>query len=729
MDPAYRAAFCLCVAKFLHRGVFGIVDPSTIKAACILFLVFRDGKPRLCADQSKYTTFFTAATCVYESGLALLDDPSTSAFVLGDIWGAYQRLSWDEADRPYLGVIIVDSATGRRIGLVFRRPSFGLSHSPPQWEAAAGKVMAFARGQLPLPSDVVIPPFLMAATSLTPPPAGVRFVDDCGIPDRSARPALAVRGLRRLLAYFALFKVPPAVDKTYAWPCSTIVALGLAWAAPTRTVHVPTAKAVKFRHWCDSAVREVERLSQAVSPPTARSVQLPPRRLWVSAALAATRKVTGLLSFFTLAVPPVAIFRGPLDDLVTELDSMSSRRSGPAGQRAVAAQPAPPSGPRRGRRSRLRAARLSAGVPPDSVSPALLACALAALAAWRVRAQDLPEWRHRRFDSAGARPLRGVTDSSDVAWGAVVWVPGRQPVVLSGRFSAAQAAASSGYRELVPVRQVLHYLERHGLVGATATITFWTDSQVARSFMSRWSSTVPAVLAELAELWALVKRLDLRIEVHWCSREAGWLPLSDLITRLNLGSLPEYSLAPETFQGITESLGTFPQADLFATAASAQTPAFCARSLAGVSPQALTALSRRIAAAAAAAPDPDNPCFEHPLPAEPESGWLGDAFSIAWTGRSLYAYPPWTQLPKILSKWAADTAHSSRQSGSAKPAEVTSLTIVVTEELFERHLKGHRALVASVRVPSVPHLRDAHGHPCPRPPPWPGGLHAALLRS
>ena len=701
MQPGYRAAFEAEISKLIHRDVLiPVEDPSSVLASCIAFLVFRDGKARLCADQSHYKPFLTEATCQYEDPLRILADPATTSSVLGDANGAFQCMTWSQRDRPYVGIILVDGS--RVLGLLFKRASFGMSHSPPQWEAAISKATAIARGSSPLPPTVAVPTYLAAAISASPPPSGLRFVDDSTITDRG-RPEWAVRGLRRLVATYALFGVLPSVSKLFPWPCSFIVSVGVGWDHPTRTARVTEEKAAKLARLASSASEAVALLPQLIpSPPP------PPIRRLIRPALASVRFVTGLLSFFTVAVPQIALFRSPLDDLTTELVFLLG-----------GVHQAPPSGAsRNGRQQRLLAARRASDGPSPPANASLRDSAIRILAFWRSRAPQLHTWRHRRFQRAVERVVRGVSDSSDTTGGIVLWVPGRPPIILVMRFSADQAAASSGFRELLPVRMALDYCQRHGIPLQGVTFALWTDSTCLVSFLTRWASSSDAVIAEMVILWDLVRRLDLFFITTWCSREHGWLPLSDLITRVNLGALPEYSLEPDTFLLVTETLGVFPEADLFATASSAQTAAFCSRSLAGVSPQALSQLSRDIVAAGQGMPGTASQggVFERPLPATPESGWLGDAFSFPWRGRRLYAFPPWSQVPAIFTAW--DLIPST-----SPPS--TFLIIVITEQLFDRFARAHGDLVRSCPVPPFPHLRDSHGRPAPGPPPWP--LRAALL--
>ena len=745
MPPPYRAAFVSTLSKSMHRGLFQPCPVHLIRSASRLHLVFKNGKARLCADQSYLTPYLTPASCVYESPLLLLADPDTSSFVTGDFWGAYQRLRFARCDRQFLGVIITDGPL--EFGLVFGLLSFGLSHCPVMWEAAASKVMAIARAvAAPPPISSASDQYLLAPIALLPTPLGDRYVDDAAVPDRG-RPEYAIRGLRRILATFALFDCPPAVDKTFPWPCSYTIHFGLGWDAPTRTVRVTDEKAASFKAWAIAAHDLTVPLAARTAPLSIRG-----DRLLLAPLQHAVQKVAGMLSFLAVAVTHISLFRGPLDDLLSALDPPRQLATPASAGVPPTATPlrliAPPAGigvppsagplqhvtpsagmglppaappPRRGpRRARLVAANLAAGLHPSShLLPIVFLAAARILEWWISVADSLPSWIHRRFARLHDPLIRFASDASDTAWAAIVWLHDRAPVILTARFSAQQASASSGFRELVPYLQVLKYLRRHGLLPKGATIAGWTDSQVARAFTERWCSTSVEVLAELRELWAIIREFDLLLELTWCSRSLGWIPVSDAITRLNLGSLPEYSLPRETFLLICVTLGTSPAIDLFATAASSQCEAFCARSLAGVAPQALAKMRSSLLAPPPPVQGPRlpsglppvDPVSLTPLPDVPESGWLGGAFDITWQSKALYAFPPWSQVPRTLATWASIPSFDTVAPGLGTSRAPTSLLLVTSQELYSVHLAAHVNKVASIAVPKTPHLIGPDGRP------------------
>jgi hypothetical protein len=291
-----------------------------------------------------------------------------------------------------------------------------------------------------------------------------------------------------------------------------------------------------------------------------------------------------------------------------------------------------------------------------------------------------------------------------------VWLPSGVHYILFGRLTVSQQTTSSGYRELLPLRIVLDFLTRQNLLPVDSVVALWSDSQVASVYLDRWASPCPEVLAELEQLWTIIASLNIMLTVTWCSRRDGWIPLSDLVSKASFAPSPEYALSDHTFRYICVAAGVNPSVNLFASAATAKLRDFCSRSLAGVSPDSI----RRLAQITSATHKLPIGAPEH-IPVA-SRGWLGGAYDIPWAGRSLYAYPPWTQVPIILAFWASISA-------TAPPS--TSLLILVKSSFFPL-LQQHPDLVQRVNLPSDVLLLDPMGKPCAEPPPWP--LAAFLLR-
>lgn len=696
MNPQYRAAFESSLLRAIHRDLFEVVSLDSIRSSALAFLVFQGGKARLCADQSGYSRFLTPASCQYESPLLSFADPSTSSFVIADVFGAFQRVVVDEADRAYLGVVATDG--DRRLGLRFKRLPFGLAHSPPIWEAAASHVTAIARGlRSPSHVDPSPPPALASAAALPARSAGDRYVDDFMFPDAERRPFWAVRSLRRTLAWLSTFDTPPALDKLYPWPCSYTIHLGLGWDAASRTVRVPASKVEKLLSLLHSALQCLDRCSHPQPTVPALAPELPaaaepPAAHRLPAALAAVRRVAGLLSSFSVAVPAVNLFRSPLDDFVAEAVAVLA---GPVPEPPSPHQPLPP------RRARIARYRAEGRPLASEISSASISAARSLLSWWRGRAPALPTWRHRRFAPPETPAVRMVSDASDAAWGCLVWLPGRH-FILHGVLSPGQRSESSGFRELVPLRPTLTFLRDHGLLPDASTVAHWSDSQVAVAFTTKWSASSDSALAELTELWDVVATSNLLWTSTWCSRDAGWVPVCDLISKAAFAPSPEYSLSLAAFSDLCRSLDVAPTVDLFATAASARLPRFCARSLAGVSPASLLRLAAATVSAVPGALAASPSLEELPLASE---GWQGGAFDIPWFREVLYAFPPWSQLPRLLASW------------SAVPSGGPSTLLLVVKQPLAHLVERHPDLVRSAPLPDI-RLVDERGSTCPAPPPW-----------
>ena len=693
LSPPLAAELLAHLHRQVARDVLEFTDD--VAATSLVFLSLSGPKPRFCADQSWYRPFLAPATCVYETAERALTHPATTAFGSLDVWGAFPRIVVSSRDRRFLGLEL--RFRGRSLRGRFRRLPLGLPSAPPAWESAAGLVTSIARG-----SSSVVPDFAAVREPLLPPTlrnwralpvisTDSRYVDDHAVPDHGL-PVAMIRYLRRLIAVYFIFGVPPAADKLSPWPCTSRLHTGLVLDAVRRTLRVAPSKAARFAVKAAHAVECVRRAAAAL--PFARRSPL------AAALLHVVRSVAGDLAFFSMAAREINLFRGPLDDFVVEFDvaeagMAGSERGGP-------------------RRQRVIAARAQADVPRGEINPEALEALRAALEWWRQQAPSLPTWSRRRYPAPAAPLVRLLSDSSGSAWGVVVFLR-LSHFLLVEPLTVWQSQMSSGYRELLPPVRVLRHLRAHGHLADGAHVAWWVDASVAVAYGTRWKSPDPRVLLLLTELLGLLREWDLTWGVTRVSRAHSWVPVADLLSKAVWAPSPEYSLPQDTFSALVRQTGARPQCDLFATTASAQLPAYCALSLRGVTPAAVAALGAALVAAGTAALAPDGVHGEllpQALPpSAPDIGWLGGAYDICWEGRRLYAFPPFSQVQRTLAYWA-----------SIRPGAASELLLVTREDLLP--VSNHPDEVA--RAPVRGNLILPSGGVAPRPPPWP--LIAVLLR-
>lgn len=413
-------------------------------------------------------------------------------------------------------------------------------------------------------------------------PAGVRlvvYVDDVLIlgESRDQLDASMLELMRRLRTdgwHIAL-------EKTYPYAHGKIPFLGLLLDARGEALYVSRTKAERFHR----------RVSEALSRATISLHEL--------------QKITGALAFFGIAVPECRLGRRGLDAATSEAYGLPGRTVGVKGllradllfwQRTALSLPDTPSLPR-----------------PEAGSVAVCtdAAGLPALGfggvAWRdaATAPDvsavLGDPRHycrqlrRQVTEGGAR-------------------------VVSGALPATVASYSSTALEILACRRVLQDLVRAGWDLRGKRILWYSDSQAAVAGVARWRTRSVEVTGEMQELLQLVRSLGASLVPHWVSRELGWQPAADFLSKATPRTdSAEWSVPPDVFAAAVASAGWSPDTDLFATPANAVTERFCAR---------------------------------FPTP----GGWT-DAFARDWSNLRAWGFPPFSAARATL-RHAARARHA-----------------------------------------------------------------------
>ena len=150
-------------------------------------------------------------------------------------------------------------------------------------------------------------------------------------------------------------------------------------------------------------------------------------------------------------------------------------------------------------------------------------------------------WR-RRIDPVPGPTLHVVSDGSATGWGAVVFLPGRAPVRLSGRFSETDMAQSSTYREAVAAVRAVQAAVDAGLRFADVAVTVDSQSLVGSASGHARSAVVASALIPLAT-WAAQ---GLVVGFSWWSRASEGHQQPDALSEA-AGARP-WPLRPEVLR-------------------------------------------------------------------------------------------------------------------------------------------------------------------------------------
>lgn len=314
-------------------------------------------------------------------------------------------------------------------------------------------------------------------------------------------------------------------------------------------------------------------------------------------SLAALQKIGGLLAFLATAVPDCKFGRLGIDRATAEAERLPGRTVGVKGRLA------------------------------DD------------LRFWRDEAPRLPgrrptrpgeEWVTICSDAAGA-PLRG--------FGGVVWCGAAVTPDLNALFARREDLASddaiavfgplslrsdesSSSLETEALDAIVRHLlrVRPGWV-RNRRISWFSDSQVAVRVVTDWRAKSVGLLRALRQLFELVRGCNAVVEPRWVARHLGWMPAADFLSRLWWRrAAAEWTVPSEIVGQIVSQAGWQPTVDLFATRANAQ----CS-----------TSASRF-----------------------PEAGRWADAFARPWDNVRGWAFPPFSQLPRVWQQ--VMVAHDAR---------------------------------------------------------------------
>ena len=422
-----------------------------------------------------------------------------------------------------------------------------------------------------------------------------------------------------------------ALDKIFPYAMTVVPFLGLLVDLQSNKLRVSKAKAQRVQDLCQKALDK--------SKVTLRDLQ----------------RIGGLLAFLAKAAPEAGLCRHGINAATAEAEGLPGRTVSIKGQ--------------------LR----------DD------------LVFWRRNAEHLPSMSHLDADGDALAVATDAAGLPSLAFAGVVW-NGAAPTpdieeamgevadwarnrrsgvtvgggeVYAGPFAEAVASLSSSALETRTLTTVLkQYVAKHGPDSLRGRVVKWySDSAVAVGAVSRWRAKAAGLVGEVTALLAVARKYGFRLEPHWVSREAGWQPVTDALSKVAWQrDTAEWHFEKEAMRevcnSVTEGAWSTPDIDLFATKGNQLAPRFVS------------------------------------LWPELGNDWTG-AFTRPWAGlRRAWAFPPFSVALAALR-------HACR--GSMDVVIVIPRSTVVPARL---------RVCPRIRL-EPPHLRDASGHRPPQPCPIP----------
>ena len=418
-----------------------------------------------------------------------------------------------------------------------------------------------------------------------------------------------------------------ALDKTFPYAHATVPFLGLLVSLGGEVQHllVSRAKAERLHALCSQALTQT------------------------TVSLRDIQRITGLLAFFGLAAPEAKLGRKGLDAAAAEAEGLPGRTVGVKGE------------------------------------------CRADLEFWNASALSLPDMPP--LPTGGGGDVIVCSDAAglpSLGFGGVAWTEGvaapdidvalgspcdyhkkiRLDIkngsarVFSGPLPTHAASMSSAALEVLAFRRVLNLLHARTPLN-DVTVHWFCDSSSAIASASRWRAKSPGLARELKSLLEDVRRIGCRVTPSWVSRDLGWQPLADALSKVEWRrNSVEWSVSQQWFQVLCERVGWTPTLDLFAAEGNAVTSAYCTQ--------------------------------------YPVAGAWTDAFSRSWSGLRAWAFPPFSAAVAALR-------HLCRAS------DARLLIVVPRETRVPPRLK----VVSSTPMPHDLRLCDAAGREAPGPCPTP----------
>jgi hypothetical protein len=660
MDDNQRTMLGRLLEKDITPGAIERVDHKDAKLLCPIFLTIDEsGKGRLIHDLRPLNRWMKSTTISYARVKDALDLAMGRRHMVAsklDLRSAFRHIAVERGERNWM-CFAVHGMDGKTQVWRWTTLPFGASASPDLfWSALQPALDALRR-------------------------AGVlhlAYVDDLLVMAENAEELdnAMVKTIETLTR--AGWQIAP--EKTYPFAHDRIVFLGLRVDFDRSRLAIPTKKLEKLRRRCRAALTK-ERIT-----------------------LETLQKISGLLSFFMEAVPTVGLFRLALIDATTEAGRLPSRHvwlrgelhaevdywatdgadalhhretwdhddiestqhvagatdssedgTGGVGWRSTSVTTpdlrewttGPPTG--HAWRETEHQTILAAALPDGLIGASSTARELAGLVAmlekmigrgWLVRrrAKTAAGWRDLEGDAPGQQPGGGI------------WKDTRREE------GARRVEADERQERTRPARRL-------------TKMEWFCDSQAAIGAKRKWRSKSVDISFILRKVMDIAIAYDVEISPHWVSRELGWIPAADFLSRVVGRRLqPEWRTDAADVSAI-------------ATAAGVQCP-----DMLDAWATHTTRVARRYRSRF------------------PEPGSEGPALSTPWTG-PVWAFPPHALTRRSLVFWQEECPASNTLilihrrvddlSGGASPERVIDLNHSLTGPLLPDDPAGGRAKMTS----------------------------------
>ena len=604
LTPADKGDFLKIFAKELRTGGCEPVEWDKVDVVTPIHVVRHPvtGKARITHDSRAVNVRLLPAPAEMSRAEDALLRGNVAAKL--DLLSAFRHVGLTEADRRVLA-FTVDGIPYRWNAL-----TFGCNQSPRLFAQALARTLR----KITLPGGAVL----------------IVYVDDLLIVAADAA------GLDSAMAHLCQRLTSDgwyiALDKCFPYAMARAPFLGLIVDLVAQRLKVSKAKAAKL---------------------AARCAALLHRR---KATLADLQKVGGTLSFLHAAAPEASLCRSGINAATGEAERLPGRTvvvkgalhedlrfwAGAADILPTLTRPGPPSDDQDGSEAGLAVVSDAAGLPSLAYGGVV----------WRA---DLPtpdvEAALGEVEGWASDPREGRT------------VGGGE--VFAGPFAPTDASASSGALEVKAVRLVLRgFVNRHGADALRGrTIRWYCDSTCATGAVTRWRAKASGLAAECLLLLTAARMWGCTIHPHWVSRELGWQPVADAISKLRWHrDSPEWRMDDGDVQGVctlaTAGEWSTPETDLFASASMSVARRFVSR--------------------------------------WPEQGnaWT-DAFARPWSGVTrAWAFPPFSAAAAAVRHACSGRAMDVVvvvPRDLAVPARVSTCRRVQLERVALIDVEGHRA--------------------------------------
>lgn len=535
-DEASRTEILRLLAKDLRSGAVEECSAGEVDVITPIFVARHPttGKLRLIHDLRAVNALLCESTTNLPRAVEALGAGGYAAKL--DLLQAFRHLSVPEADRRVLGFRI-----GKAL-LRWRALPFGLSQSPEFFCDALAKTMR----------------------KITPRVAGrtISYVDDVMMITQSEE--ILDDSMSTTMFMLEEDGWSIALEKTYPYAAVVCPFLGLLADLRVQAMRVSKEKAERLRDMC---------------------ARLLPRSI---VSLRELQKIGGLLAFFTMAVPDVALARRGIDLAAAECERLPGRTVGVKGclrddlaYWASEATLLPGRIPVRVGDEKMAMATDAAGVPDLGYGGLV----------WKGEAPDIEA-------SLGDRK----TFASRLADAEIF--AGPIPLSLSGDSSSALEVYAA-------IKVIRRANAKDPGIFKGKTILWFCDSAVAVSSARRWRAKAAGLITQLKTLRALLSDLGCVIVPHWVSRNLCWQPAADFLTRVGYRrKTAEWSVNTLDYIAITTAAGLKPSIDLFAAEGNSHCESFASR--------------------------------------YPVKGGVTDAFSMRWNGMDAWAFPPFALVKACI---------------------------------------------------------------------------------